>query len=425
MKAFLLLLGVFIAGAVARGQIYSSSCTPSDSMEIIYHKDACKLAIQRLFETGSHFADSIVIPENTIDSIEKALYAVHNIQNAGVGDTLRKIFGTTIFYPGSDSSHIVSVGTGNTYNLKSIYLTVPHSITWSAQWISGNYDSTLNDSVNYLINYYHLAVERNGFQPYQDSSIYTVRSPVAINTVALSKQFQNLTGTGPAYTYPEPMIGDGNRIRAEFEQGRILLSYRYGCGDCPLGCNLGRSWKFVVNTETNCSIEYVSVENWGAPVIWITAPCLDYHTTTTLCHGDSTMFFFNGGGSIQWQVSTDGITYNNISDNSNYTGTNTGALTLKNIPSSWYGNTYTCLSNGESSKLFYKIKFANNWTGNSDTAWENAANWSCGSLPDSYTDITISTGTVFLNSDVIVRSLTVAAGATLTVAPGRQLTVLH
>lgn len=425
MKAFLLLPAFIVTYAFAKAQTYSSSCTPSDSMEYIYRHDACKLAIQRLFETGSPYADSIVIPETSIDSIEKALYALDNIQNAMVDDTLREIFGTSIFHPASDSSHIVSVGTGNTYNLKTITLTVPDNSTWSAQWLSGNYNNTLNDSVNYLINHHHLAVAPYDFQPYQDSTIYIVRSPVAINTLALSKKFQYLTSTGPGYTYPEPVIGDGNRIRAEFEPGRILLSYRYGCGDCPLGCNLGRNWKFFVNTETDCSVEYLSVENWGSHTIWVTAPCLDYYVTSTLCNGDSTMFFKNGGSNLQWQVSTDGINYNDISDNNNYTGTNTGVLRLYNIPSSWYGNTYTCLDNGNPGKVYYKIKFANNWNGNANTAWENAANWSCGSLPDNNTDVIIRSGTVFLNTDVTVRSLTVNPGASLIIAPGINLTVLH
>lgn len=423
MKVFLLLPAFIITCSFAKAQTFTSSCTPSDSMEVIYRNDACWLANKRTYEINSPFADSITIPEPVIDSIKKALYAFHNMQGAAVMDTLRGIFSHSNFIPGSDSTHITFSGINGEYGLKTITITVDNNTAWGSNWLSGNYTATDNDTVNYLLNRYQLLVTLNDYQVYQDSTIYIVRSPVAINSGALVKQFKNISGV--AYAYIINAIGSGNNIKAEFSGDNIQLVFQYGCGDCPSGCNLGRNWTFKVNTETDCSVQYVSVENWGSHIIWITAPCLDYNTTYTLCNGDSTMFFFNGGGSIQWQVSTDGITYNNISDNSNYTGTNTGGLKLKNIPSSWYGNTYTCLSNGESSKLFYKIKFASNWTGNTDATWENAANWSCGSLPDSFTDVTIRSGTVFLNTDVTVRSLTVAAGASLIIAPGKNLTVLH
>jgi len=423
MKAFLLLSAFIVTYAFAEAQTYSSSCTPSDSMEIIYRNDACWLANRRTYETNSPYADSITIYEPVIDSIKKALYAFHNMQGAAVTDTLRGIFSHSNFIPGSDSTHITFSGINGEYGLKTITVTINDNTLWGAQWLLGNYTATDNDTVDYLMNRYQLQVSLNDYQVYDDSTIYIVRSPLAINTGALIKQFENISGV--AYAYIFNAIGSGNNIKAEFSGDNIQLAFQYGCGDCPSGCNLGRNWKFKVNTGSECPVEYVSVENWGSHIIWITAPCLDYNTTYTLCNGDSTVFFFNGGGSIQWQVSTDGITYNNISDNGNYIGTNTGGLRLHNIPSSWYGNMYTCLSNGVSSKLYYKIKFANNWNGNTDTTWENAANWSCGSLPDNNTDVIIRNGTVFLHTDVTVKSLTVNPGASLIIAPGINLTVLH
>jgi hypothetical protein len=423
MKALLLSLAFIVTGSFVQAQTYSSSCTASDSMQMIYRNDACWLANRRTYETNSVFADSITIHEAVIDSIKRALYAFHNMQGAGVMDTLREIFSHANFIPGSDSTHITFSGINGEYGLKTITVTVNNNTAWGINWLLGNYVATDNDTVNYLLNRYQLQVTLNDYQVYHDSTIYVIRSPVAINTGALVKQFENISGV--AYANIINAFGSGNNIKAEFAGGRILLTYQYGCGDCPSGCNLGRNWKFTINTETDCSVESVSVENWGSHIIWVTSPCLDYYTNNFLCNGDSTTFFFNGGGSIQWQVSTDGNTFNNISDNGFYTGTNTGGLRLNNIPSSWNGYTYTCLSNGVNSKLYYKIKFVNNWNDNADSTWENPANWSCGSLPDSFTDVTIRSGTVFLNTDATVRSLTVAPGATLSIAPGKNLTVLH
>lgn len=46
----------------------------------------------------------------------------------------------------------------------------------------------------------------------------------------------------------------------------------------------------------------------------------------------------------------------------------------------------------------------NIWTGTISSAWENSANWSCGSLPDDKTDVIIRAG--LLNYPVIKSSAT-------------------
>ncbi|MEI9935132.1 MAG: hypothetical protein WDM71_09865 [Ferruginibacter sp.] len=45
------------------------------------------------------------------------------------------------------------------------------------------------------------------------------------------------------------------------------------------------------------------------------------------------------------------------------------------------------------------------WSVNS--AWENPTNWSCGELPDANTNVIIDSGTVVLNSNTSVRSITI------------------
>ena len=65
------------------------------------------------------------------------------------------------------------------------------------------------------------------------------------------------------------------------------------------------------------------------------------------------------------------------------------------------------------------------WTGSANNAWENPANWSCGSIPDSNTDVVINSGTVVVNSDVTIRSLKVNPGVNLTVNVGFDLTITH
>jgi hypothetical protein len=66
----------------------------------------------------------------------------------------------------------------------------------------------------------------------------------------------------------------------------------------------------------------------------------------------------------------------------------------------------------------------NIWTGTAGNNWENAANWSCGKVPGTDTDVVVNSGTVVINSAVVIRSLKVNPGAQVTVGSG-SLTVLH
>ncbi|MEO7766739.1 MAG: hypothetical protein ABIS01_04905 [Ferruginibacter sp.] len=140
-----------------------------------------------------------------------------------------------------------------------------------------------------------------------------------------------------------------------------------------------------------------------------------------------TPFFVNSdvyGNTYQWQESVDSVTFNNIADNTNYIGTQEVSLQLQNLPSSWYGRKYRCIANGINSTVF-TIDFSNTWISTGTTNWENSANWSCGKLPDMKTDVVINSGTVVLNSNVIIRSLHLGNGVTFIVSPGYKLIINH
>ena len=429
----LLLATLFIAsGFISKAQTYPSSCTPTGLMEITYHNDACRLAIKRLHETNSPFADSVVIPQLLIDSISKALYAVHNVQNVSVIDTIKQFFGHTNFVPGSDSTHIaassIDFNIGDGYNIKDLSMSVDNNIPWNAQWAAGNFNATTNDTINYLVTRFQLQVLK--YQDIGNRTYYMVTSPVAINGEALAKLFKVISGVGNNFAHSGPSLfgSTGKTARVIFTNEGYTISYTYACIDCPMACLYGRTWNFKVNTETDCSVEYLSVETWGNYNYWGATGCplLLYNITTEICPSGSTTFnYYNSGTNFQWQVSIDGINFTDIINNSNYSGSNTPNLNLNNTPSSWYGNTYILLINGVKSNFIYHLKFVNTWTGSTDNNWENVANWSCGSLPDANTDVILNAGNVLINANTTVRSVKVSGTATLTVATGVNFTVLH
>jgi len=148
-------------------------------------------------------------------------------------------------------------------------------------------------------------------------------------------------------------------------------------------------------------------------------------TDPVLCAGGSTTLAATiPGTSYQWQMSTDSVNFTNISDNTNYSGTNTASLTLSSIPSSWYGYQYRCVTDGVNGHI-YTLKFVNTWTGAVNSNWNTAGNWSCNAVPDAFTDAIVNSGPVNVTADCSVRSVRVGAGVVFTVNPGINFTVIH
>jgi hypothetical protein len=81
-----------------------------------------------------------------------------------------------------------------------------------------------------------------------------------------------------------------------------------------------------------------------------------------------------------------------ISNGGVYSGATTAGLTLTATPASFYGYQFRCIVNGSDTGDLFIVKFEMTWMGTANTAWENPANWSCNSLPDANTDVTISGG---------------------------------
>ena len=118
-----------------------------------------------------------------------------------------------------------------------------------------------------------------------------------------------------------------------------------------------------------------------------------------LCPGGINTSLVSGvtGGSYQWQVNT-GSGFTNVTDDVNYSGSSSPVLLLNNTPTTWYGYQYRCVVSGNIYSNTFTLQFTDTWTGAGGTSeWENAANWSCGVVPDANTDVIINAGRVILN----------------------------
>jgi len=189
---------------------------------------------------------------------------------------------------------------------------------------------------------------------------------------------------------------------------------------------------FVNPTQITASVSAPPTTPAGTYTLTVTNPDGQSSSTTFLfsggCPSEScTAFAIPSsltGTNYQWQLSTDSVNFNNITDNSVYSGTNADTLHLSNATSSWYGYQFRCVVDGNYSNTF-TLRFTDYWTGAINTAWENAGNWSCGSLPDANTDVIINSGTVIVNSNATIRNLSLAPAVNITVNSGFKLTVNH
>jgi hypothetical protein len=144
----------------------------------------------------------------------------------------------------------------------------------------------------------------------------------------------------------------------------------------------------------------------------------------TACSGATVSIGSNSlGTTFQWQI-FDGNNFANISDNSIYQNTTTRFLTLVAAPTATAANLYRCLIDGKPSAV-YRLRFENRWLVGPalERNWNTPNFWSCGVVPDQFTDVVIPFGNIRLSNNTTVRSLRLAENAMLKIAPGIQLSI--
>ena len=140
------------------------------------------------------------------------------------------------------------------------------------------------------------------------------------------------------------------------------------------------------------------------------------------CPGGNNLVSSNTTGSVyQWQVNN-GTGFVNITDNANYSGSNTKTLLLSSSPSAWYGYQYRCVTDAVPGNISI-LKFAAYWTGAVSALWNDPLNWYCAVVPDANTDAFVNNGAVAVNAAAFCRTLTIAPAAAFTVNSGITLII--
>ncbi|MEO7311494.1 MAG: CARDB domain-containing protein [Chitinophagaceae bacterium] len=289
--------------------------------------------------------------------------------------------------------------------------------------------------VNYTIK--PLASDITGDSIYATASIvFDINDPIPTNTwlnivdaVAPTSSISNLPPTtfNPSidlhFTGTDDAGGSGLKSYTLYvtDNGNTATTFVY---------NMERSdTTFVGLVGHTYAFFSVSVDQVGniEPYAFLDSITILSSNLVTLCPNTSVSFPANiTGTGYQWQLDT-GSGFTDLTNTGVYTGANTATLSLTNAPSTMYGYAFRCQTGPATFSQVYTLKFEMTWEGTASTAWENAANWSCGALPDAGTDVVINGGKLNyprLNADATIRSLKINNGATGRVMAGNKLTVI-
>lgn len=138
------------------------------------------------------------------------------------------------------------------------------------------------------------------------------------------------------------------------------------------------------------------------------------------CPGSTITLHTNGPdlfGSPQWQVDK-GNGFENVSDSETFSGSNTKSLTISNAGTQMQGWKFHCLF-GAYPFSPQVLHLSADWTGDVDNLWSVPQNWKCGMVPDENADVVIQNNVVqfpTVNTEVVIKSLTVKKGASVQVA---------
>ncbi len=149
-------------------------------------------------------------------------------------------------------------------------------------------------------------------------------------------------------------------------------------------------------------------------------------SSNLICSGTNVTFTAtptNGGTTPVYQWKLNG---GNVGTNST-TYTNAALANNDVVTCVMTSNATPCLtgSPATSNTVTITILAGGTWTGAIDTDWNNAGNWSCGSIPTALTDVTIPnvTNKPVIGAAALCRDITINAGSSLTITGSNALTV--
>lgn len=190
-----------------------------------------------------------------------------------------------------------------------------------------------------------------------------------------------------------------------------------------------QSWSYTVADTISYATFFVKKLNTGGIGTGSGLNKGPFAVAVNTCSGSDRIFTAPLSGDFyQWQVDA-GNGFTDISNGASYSGATTNTLTILSPVTSAYGNLFRCRVTTNSITSYSsenKLTFQNQWKGIVNTSWNQSGNWSCGSVPDAFTDVVIPGGTTYnliITSNVSCHSLRMLPNASATLQTGKKLTI--
>lgn len=188
----------------------------------------------------------------------------------------------------------------------------------------------------------------------------------------------------------------------------------------------GHQYRFIsIATDSANNVE--SYKDSAEAITFVSLSIAD-----SICVGDNARIASDKtstGNTYSWQVNT-GIGYQNVVNGSVYSNATSDTLILIQPPTSYSEYKYRCIVTNNSiidTSHVHELYFTNTWLGTFSSAWENPANWDCGSIPDSNTHVIINSvvpNYPVVNSNRSCKNLRINKGARIIVNPNFKLDVI-
>ncbi|MEI6766445.1 MAG: T9SS type A sorting domain-containing protein [Bacteroidota bacterium] len=257
-------------------------------------------------------------------------------------------------------------------------------------------------------------------------------SPVSATSASITMVVKTLSVSPSGATATQNVICAGSSTQLDLTGGSLGTGadwqwYSGSCGGASVGSGASLSLipagttTYYVRAEGDCNNSLcasvvVTVKTLSVAPTSVTA------LPSSICAGASTTVSINGGtlgtgASWQWYTgSCGGIT----------AGNGLSLVITPAVTTTYYARAEGDCNNTLCGSVVVSVSACMvNWTGNADSNWNNAANWSNGMIPGPYVDVTIPSGRphqpeIFVAAQC--QSLNIANGAVLTIRPHYSLT---
>ncbi len=334
--------------------------------------------------------------DNCIIRNNNALLNGGAVYNNGVGATASPIFTNCIFRNNTAINGAVFYNDGSTTGISNPTI-VNATFTENVATTSGNVVYSTATSGTSITDFTNCIFWNNG----------------AANTFS-----NNASSINAKYSLFEPLVNN----------------YTNGVGNLTTTVS-----PFVLASDLHLKDSATAIDagtNTGAPLKDIdfstrsSIPDMGAYENLSACIGANKFYYTDMiGTSYQWQKD-DGTGYVDITDGTLFSSTTTQKLTIITPANITTGTKYRCkITNGATVSYSSEntLRFYNRWLGTVDNSWLNSANWSCGAVPNQYTDVIIPASKPLYpiaNVSGTVRKLQSETGSNVTIATGSNLIIV-